>query len=128
MKGTLVVKGPQIQIEKIFAGGFGSVTLKKGGEEITLSYEELKRGLSALKALQNSLCRSIIDLLKDGGTMTVTNIYIKLRLEQSVVSQHLAMLRRAGIVNTKREGKFIYYTLNNEVLDQSSTLIKDLTS
>ena len=44
--------------------------------------------------------------------MTVTEIYVKLRLEQSVASQHLAILRRAGIVSTARDGKFIFYSLN----------------
>ncbi|MCL4132917.1 UNVERIFIED_CONTAM: hypothetical protein GTU68_015212 [Idotea baltica] len=58
--------------------------------------------------------------------MTVTDIYIKLRLEQSVASQHLAILRRAGVVITERQGKFIYYSLNNERLDQISKLVEDL--
>jgi DNA-binding transcriptional ArsR family regulator len=31
-----------------------------------------------------------------------------------VASQHLAILRKAGIVSTKREGKFIYYTINTQ--------------
>jgi len=58
--------------------------------------------------------------------MTVTDIYIKLRLEQSVASQHLAILRRAGVVITERQGKFIYYSLNNERLEQISKLVEDL--
>ncbi|NBP06804.1 MAG: transcriptional regulator, partial [Bacteroidetes bacterium] len=29
-----------------------------------------------------------------------------------VASQHLAILRKAGFVNTTREGKFIYYSIN----------------
>ncbi|MFN7278812.1 MAG: ArsR/SmtB family transcription factor, partial [bacterium] len=35
-------------------------------------------------------------------------------LEQSVASQHLAILRRAGIVKAERDGKFIYYRINEE--------------
>jgi DNA-binding transcriptional ArsR family regulator len=48
--------------------------------------------------------------------MTVTEIYVKLRLEQSVASQHLAILRKAGYVNTTRDGKFIYYSVSLERL------------
>jgi DNA-binding transcriptional ArsR family regulator len=48
--------------------------------------------------------------------MTVTEIYVKLRLEQSVASQHLAILRKAGFVNTVRDGKFIYYSVSKERL------------
>ena len=50
--------------------------------------------------------------------MTVTDIYVKLRLEQSVASQHLAILRKAGVVQTERDGKFIFYSLGYQP-DQS---------
>ena len=61
-----------------------------------------------------------------GLRMTVTDIYIKLRLEQSVASQHLAILRKAQIVNTTRNGKFIYYSLNPERLSHISSLVEEL--
>jgi len=70
----------------------------------------------------------IIDLLEEGNRMTVTDIYIKLRLEQSVASQHLAILRRAGVVSTDREGKFIYYSIDKERLNQISRLVEELAS
>jgi len=58
--------------------------------------------------------------------MTVTDIYIKLRLEQSVASQHLAILRKAGVVQTDRQGKYIYYSLDGERLTQISRLVEEL--
>jgi DNA-binding transcriptional ArsR family regulator len=60
--------------------------------------------------------------------MTVTDIYIKLRLEQSVASQHLAILRRAGVVSTERQGKFIFYGLDKDRLGQISKLVEDLAA
>ncbi len=59
-------------------------------------------------------------------SITVTDIYIKLRLEQSVASQHLAILRKAGVVQTDRQGKYIYYSLDNERLTQISRLVEEL--
>jgi DNA-binding transcriptional ArsR family regulator len=59
--------------------------------------------------------------------MTVTELYVKLRLEQSVASQHLAILRRSGVVITERHGKFIYYALDKERLNQISRLVEELT-
>jgi len=47
-------------------------------------------------------------------------------LEQSVASQHLAILRRAGVVITERQGKFIYYSLDKDRLNQISKLVEDL--
>ncbi|MFT4568858.1 MAG: DNA-binding transcriptional ArsR family regulator [Saprospiraceae bacterium] len=103
-----------------------TVTLKKGLSNVQLDYTELRKAVLVLRAVNHKLRQRIIDLLDSGETMTVTDIYIKLRLEQSVASQHLAILRRAGVVITERQGKFIYYSLNNERLDQISKLVEDL--
>jgi DNA-binding transcriptional ArsR family regulator len=49
-----------------------------------------------------------------------------MRLEQSVASQHLAILRRAGIVTTQRDGKFIYYTVNYKRIDEINQFVQEL--
>ena len=103
-----------------------TITLKKGGAQVQLDYADLRKAVLVLRAVNHKLRQRIIDLLEESDTMTVTDIYIKLRLEQSVASQHLAILRRAGVVNTDRHGKFIYYSLNRERLDQISQLVEDL--
>ena len=80
-----------------------------------------------LRAVNHKLRQRIIDLLEETENMTVTDIYIKLRLEQSVASQHLAIMRRAGVVNTLRSGKYILYSLNKDRLAQISRLVEELT-
>jgi len=105
-----------------------TVTLKKGGKEILLDYADLRKAVLVLRAVNHQLRQRIIDLLEESEGITVTDIYIKLRLEQSVASQHLAILRRAGVVKTERNGKFIYYSLDKNRLKQISTLVSDLTS
>ena len=50
-----------------------------------------------------------------------------MRLEQSITSQHLRILRNADLVNTRREGKFIYYSLNYDKIDQVNTCIIDFS-
>ena len=105
-----------------------SVTLRKGQEDIHLDYGELRKAVLVLRAVNHKLRQRIIELLEENEKMTVTEIYIKLRLEQSVASQHLAILRRAGVVNTERQGKYIYYSLNEERLSQISRLIAELAS
>lgn len=105
-----------------------SVTLRKGQEDIHLDYGELRKAVLVLRAVNHKLRQRIIELLEENEKMTVTEIYIKLRLEQSVASQHLAILRRAGVVNTERQGKYIYYSLNSERLSQISRLIEELAS
>ncbi len=105
-----------------------TVILKKGDGDIKLDYAELRKAVLVLRAVNHKLRQRVIDLLEEGDSMTVTDIYIKLRLEQSVASQHLAILRRAGVVNTERQGKFINYSLNRDRLEQISRLVDDLTA
>lgn len=105
-----------------------TVTLNQGDGDIKLDYAELRKAVLVLRAINHKLRQRIIALLEESESMTVTDIYIKLRLEQSVASQHLAILRRAGVVDTERQGKFINYSLNRERLAQISRLVDELAS
>lgn len=51
-------------------------------------------------------------LLKD-GELSVGDIVRRLDLTQSALSQHLALMRSAGAVTTRREGTTIYYSLTD---------------
>ena len=103
-----------------------TVFLKRGGQTLPLDYQKLRKAALVLRALNHKLRRRIIELLESEGPLTVTDIYIKLRLEQSVASQHLAIIRRVKVVNTKRDGKYIYYSLNRERIEQIADLVAKL--
>lgn len=68
----------------------------------------------------------MLQLIGEREKMTVTEIFLHLRLEQSVASQHLAILRKAGFVKTKREGKFIYYSVNRQRILELNKFIDEL--
>ncbi len=97
-------------------------------EPVKLSYDILRRAVLTLRAVNHKLRKEILSLLETNGRMTVTDIYVKLRLEQSVASQHLAILRKADIVETERDGKFIYYKLNKPKLFELSRLAEELAN
>jgi DNA-binding transcriptional ArsR family regulator len=103
-----------------------SYKLTDGSETISLHYSELRQVLLLLRALEHDIRKSIIEMLHESNKLTVTDIYIKLRIEQSVASQHLAILRKSNIVLDNRQGKNIYYTLNKERLSEVATLIAQL--
>ena len=105
-----------------------SIVLKKGKNNVQLDYAELRKAVLVLRAINHKLRQRIVDLLEENQHMTVTDIYIKLRLEQSVASQHLAILRRAGVVITERQGKFINYSLDTDRLAQISRLVEELAA
>ena len=95
-------------------------------ENIKMDFLHLKKSAMILRALNHKLRQQLVKLLDETQKMTVTEMYIKLRLEQSVVSQHLAILRRAAIVITHRDGKFIYYSVNYKRLKEVSEFVEQL--
>jgi len=94
--------------------------------ELRIDVIQLKKAALILRAVNHKLRQQIMKLIHQSDKMTVTEIYVKLRLEQSVASQHLAILRKAGFVNTVRDGKFIYYSVNQARLDQVHGIVHDL--
>jgi len=100
--------------------------LTNGKEPLKVDLLHSKKAAMILRALNHKLRQQIVKLIDEHQKMTVTEIYVKLRLEQSVASQHLAILRRAGIVITTREGKFIFYTVDYSRLEQVNQFVEQL--
>lgn len=93
---------------------------------VKIDYLNVKKAALVLRALNHKLRQQIIKMLDENNKMTVTDLYIQLRLEQSVASQHLAILRRAGIVKTERDGKYIYYRVNEDRVTQINQIVDSL--
>lgn len=93
---------------------------------IKLNYNEVKKSALVLRAINHKLRQRIMELVAEQPNITVTEIYVQLRLEQSVASQHLAILRKAGILRTNRNGKFINYSVDNDRIDQLNDIVKTI--
>ena len=96
------------------------------GTTIKIDLLNTKKAALILRALNHKLRQQMLKLIDENKKMTVTQLYLKLRLEQSVASQHLAILRKAGFVSTYRDGKFIYYSVNHDRLNQVHSFVHDL--
>jgi DNA-binding transcriptional ArsR family regulator len=95
-------------------------------DNVKIDFLHIKKASLILRALNHKLRQQMLKLLDESKRLTVTEIYIKLRLEQSVASQHLAILRRAGIVATERDGKFIYYGVNYSRVKEVNDFVEQL--
>lgn len=93
---------------------------------LKIDLHNLKKAALVLRAVNHKLRQQILKLIDEHGRMTVTELYVKMRLEQSVASQHLAILRKAGFVKTDRDGKFIYYSVNMDRMDEVNQFLADL--
>jgi DNA-binding transcriptional ArsR family regulator len=97
-----------------------------GASALKVDLLNVKKAAVILRAINHKLRQQILRLLDENGRLTVTEVYIRLRLEQSVASQHLAILRRAGYVKTERDGKFIYYMVNTDRLAIVNQFVENL--
>lgn len=95
-------------------------------KELQVEEIPLKKAALVLRALRHKLRMNILRLIHEEKSIIVTDIYQRLRLEQSVASQHLGILRQAGLVETDRKGKYIYYRVNYQRLSEINQLVKDL--
>jgi len=96
--------------------------------ELEINTIELKKAAMIYRAINHNLRQDIVRLIHNSGGITVTEIYRKLNLEQSVASQHLAILRRAGFVRTERDRRFIYYKVNYDAFKSIEEQSKRLLS
>jgi DNA-binding transcriptional ArsR family regulator len=94
----------------------------------TAGLTSLENSAFLYRAINHKLRRRMIELVHANKRVTVTEIHKKLRLNQSKVSQHLAILRTANILISEREGKFIFYSVNynriKSLHHQSEALLK----
>ena len=72
----------------------------------------LYQGKELFRALNHRLRQEMIQLIHTHGRMTVTQIFTKMKLEQSVASNHLALLRSQKLLLTERQQKFVFYSVN----------------
>lgn len=97
-------------------------------DEIKLDVIKNKKALYILRAINHPLRLEILKLIDEKKQLKVTDIHTTLHLQQAVASQHLAVLRRAGFVSTKKESKFVYYTLSYNFINHFSKTIELMTN
>jgi DNA-binding transcriptional ArsR family regulator len=82
----------------------------------TLDLQKLELAASKLRAMAHPMRIAIIELLTENRKLTVTEIYERLNMEQASASHHLNILKNKGLLESKRNGKMIHYSLKTNVL------------
>jgi len=72
---------------------------------------------TVFKALNDPTRREILELLKEKD-LTAGEIAGEFNISKPSISHHLDLLRQAGLVESVKEGQFIYYSLNTTVMDE----------
>ena len=78
-----------------------------------------------LKALSDPHRLRIVDVLRE-GELSVSDISARLNAEVVTISHHLKIMRQADLVEVRKEGRFMYYRLHDDVLVSRGKLGKFL--
>ena len=81
----------------------------------TAAAPDLDRAVTLFHALSDATRLSILEMLRN-GEMCVCDLQDELDAAQSRLSFHLRVLREAGLVTDRREGRWSYYTIAPEAL------------
>lgn len=86
--------------------------------------EELRKLVCILKALADENRLAILGMLQE-GEKCVCEIMDALPFSQPAVSHHLKILRQAGLITDRRQGKWIYYSLNPVAIKAAGELLRN---
>ncbi|MEO7960628.1 MAG: metalloregulator ArsR/SmtB family transcription factor [Ginsengibacter sp.] len=84
---------------------------------------QLKKAAFIIRALNHPTRQAIFDYLAKNPNKTVTDLMTFMQIEQPVISQHLAILRRAKIIFHLKNGKFVHYFLNKVRVEEIGKLL-----
>ncbi len=93
--------------------------------KVTFDYRKLQASAELMRAVAHPLRLIILEFIDQHGVINVNKIYNALQIEQSITSQHLRILKLAGVVQARREGKFIHYSINYDIINRVDTAMKN---
>lgn len=83
-----------------------------------INTEKLDITASRLRAISHPMRIAIIALLEENQELNVTKIHTTLNIEQAAASHHLSILKRKGVLRSKRNGKENIYSLRGDALSR----------
>jgi DNA-binding transcriptional ArsR family regulator len=81
-----------------------------------------------LTALADPTRRRVLTLLAERGEGTATTLAGELPVSRVAVVKHLAVLDRAGLVEARRQGREVLYTVRTEQLDATARWMASLAA
>ncbi len=85
-------------------------------EKFEFNTAKIEKAAELLKAVAHPLRLKLLKLIHEKSEVHVNVLYHTLKIEQSITSQHLKILRGVDAVNTRRDGKKIFYSINYDRL------------
>jgi ArsR family transcriptional regulator len=91
----------------------------------TLATKHRAKAVEVFHALGDDTRLEILDRLR-GGERCVCELTDALQTGQSRLSFHLKVLKDAGLIHDRPEGRWIYYSINSDAVEELEHLIQSL--
>lgn len=115
------------QQKKADPGKPGHTYKRRRGAKDGQGLNSTSRATTVMKAMGNSQRLEILSHLINGEERTVSELEQILKtLSQSALSQHLGRLRRARILKSRRHSQMIYYSIEDENVQQIMELLTNI--
>ncbi|WP_035162474.1 ArsR/SmtB family transcription factor [Caloranaerobacter azorensis] len=85
----------------------------------------MNKTLEVLKAISDEKRFNIINLLLQHN-FCVRALAKRLNLSEAAISQHLKVLREAGLVKGEKKGYYTHYAVNRDILYELSESLKEM--
>lgn len=86
---------------------------------------DASRSVQLFHALSDETRLAVIQMLRS-GERCVCELQDELDAAQSRLSFHLRVLKDAGILTDRKEGRWVYYCLNKDVFNELSEVVGEL--
>lgn len=84
-----------------------------------------KQVAKLLKTLGGNVRLNIV-LYLSSGEKCICDIFEYLKLPQNLVSHHLSVMRKNNLITARRDGKWVYYTLNNKNIKKLNSFLFEI--
>ena len=85
-------------------------------KKLKIDPDKLNKTANKMRALAHPMRIAIIEMLTPDKKKSVTQIYQHLNIVQAAASHHLSILKTTGILESRRKGKKMFYSLKIQVL------------
>lgn len=78
------------------------------------------------KTLANPKRLEIIDLLRNGAEFSASQLLERIEISKANLSQHMAILVQKGVVNSRRDGINVCYTLSDNRISTACDIMREV--
>jgi len=93
--------------------------------KVTFDNEKLQYSAELMRALAHPLRLKILEFIDSNGQINVNKIYKALEIEQSITSQHLKILKLSGVLNAEKDGKYVHYQIDYDVIARAELAVNN---